>query len=338
MNRVSEKRDSGKTLEDVKALIDGLPSGLVLAERLAIFKKNFSVAKRGFKDHGGPTDDCLLKATRGDNRPTDSTMENLCQSATKALMAKHPGLLKRDAARAGKWLADGPIRIAVPSESPELPDPKEVAGQDVVGPSEEGLREAIATCNQDIAASARAKKPWNQLGQAVGLVKRYLEDMEWLQRPPNKHPIVLGENGQPMATVGYFKTPKMIVNGKRPAQTVAPVPFPYSANGFDAIERELHSMLFSLNRLCKGLPGSKKRYRFLRIDVRHIGRLHGQLAGPYRRQSLAEDLSRFDPLPMIDDGGIDKAVNAVFEALADEKGLLETARQMGLIPLEVEAL
>jgi hypothetical protein len=362
-NRVSEKRDSGKTWKEVKALIDGLPMGLDLANRLAIFKEYFLVSKGEYRRHKGPTAETLLNATTGISWPNHSTLDSLCKAAASALMGRYQGLAKRDAARAGKWLSNGPVRIASPQ--PELnevliePSERTVGGESrpkaviaaegtvsagkipsshlsLSQPSEVGFLQALDACIEEITAAARprAKKPWSALAQAVGLVKRYLEDMEWMQRPPDRHPFYLLEGGQIAGTVGYFETPVKFVAGKRPPQTGAPVPFPYTAKGFEEVERQLHTILFELNQLCEDSKRRPKKriYRLLRIDVREIGRLHGQLAGPYRRQGLASDLSLFDPLPWIDDGGIKEAVKALADAFADEAGLIETAREMGLIP------
>lgn len=159
-NRLVKKAVSGKTLGEVKALIDGLPEGLDLENRLAIFKETFSVSKRGFREHGGPTDDTLNNAIKGNNWPNESTLENLCQAATTALVKKYPGLARKDASPAGKWLSNGPILIAQspPRSGSEPPNHLE---------STQLAMDRLDQAREAFKRSSEPGEPWRLMEQSI---------------------------------------------------------------------------------------------------------------------------------------------------------------------------
>ena len=242
-NRVAQKAEIEETLTRIKALIDGLPAGVDLAARLAIFKKNFAVSLREYKRHKGPSDDTLRKAINGESWPNKSTLDSLCLAGTVALVSRYPGLPKRDAARAGKWLADGPIRIPLPPQSQQT------------------------EVNQD-TTEARTSHNHSESTDHLGAIQRGIER--------------LAEARAAFESSSIDSTWHLIRQSIVALKDRFEILGGYDATKLHSIEQELGVYLTLAERLCKkfavGTEAEESCRQFVR-RVLNFGKLHRRLTG-----------------------------------------------------------
>ena len=95
-----------------KALVDGLPEGLALAERLPIFCERFNVSWDAFQSEtgtcrgeSGPSRDAL-EAWRAGKIPNKTMLARL-EASCKNVLVNRKGFKAPTATDAAKWLAEG---------------------------------------------------------------------------------------------------------------------------------------------------------------------------------------------------------------------------------------